>query len=330
MQLVDEQNDVLGTADFIHHGLDAFLELAAILGAGDHQRQVERDDALVSQQFGHIAFGYLLGQTFHNRRLAHTRFTQQNRVVLGAATEDLNHALDLVLAPDDRVHLAFAGDLGQIAAKRFQRGRLDFALFLGWRLLRALARRRILGRLEIGIEFLQNLLSRLLDIDIQVLEHARGDAVAFAQQAQQNMLGADVSVIQRLGFLRCQGQNLFNPRCVGDVADHLLVGAGADLLLDFHPDGLQVEPHFLEHVDGDALAKFDQAEQQVLGADEIVIEAVSFFARQRQYLLRSRREIIHGFIAHSSLGSTCFERRHLSSVLRAWQRCSVHFQSGNV
>ena len=51
VQLVNEQDDVLRAADFVHHRLDALLELAAILGAGDHQRQVERDDALVAQQF---------------------------------------------------------------------------------------------------------------------------------------------------------------------------------------------------------------------------------------------------------------------------------------
>src|SRR5881396_1163719 len=42
-------NDVLGPADFVHHRLDAFLELAPVLGACDHQREVQGDDALVPQ-----------------------------------------------------------------------------------------------------------------------------------------------------------------------------------------------------------------------------------------------------------------------------------------
>ena len=50
VQLVDEEDDVLGAADFVHHGLDALLELAAILRARDHQREVERDDFLVAQE----------------------------------------------------------------------------------------------------------------------------------------------------------------------------------------------------------------------------------------------------------------------------------------
>ena len=55
----------------------------------------------------------------------------------------------------------------------------------------------------------------------------------------------------------------------------------------------------LQDIDGDALAQLDQAEQQMLGADEIVVEAVGFLARQRQHLLRARRKIVHGFFAHT-------------------------------
>ena len=36
VQLVNEQDDVLGAANLVHDGFDALFELAAILGAGDH------------------------------------------------------------------------------------------------------------------------------------------------------------------------------------------------------------------------------------------------------------------------------------------------------
>ena len=39
----------------------------------------------------------------------------------------------------------------------------------------------------------------------------------------------------------------------------------------------------------------------MFGADEIVIEPVGFLARQREHLLGARREIAHGFVAHTSL-----------------------------
>jgi hypothetical protein len=52
VQFVDEQDRVLGAADFVHHRLDPFLELAAVLRAGDHHRQVEHDDPLVGSSSG--------------------------------------------------------------------------------------------------------------------------------------------------------------------------------------------------------------------------------------------------------------------------------------
>ena len=184
VQLVDEQNDVLGAADFIHHCLDPLFELAAILGACDHERKVEGDDTLVAKQFGHIAAGNFLCQTFDDRGLADARLSQQHRIVLGAAAENLNHSLDLVLAANDRVHLALAGNLGQVPAEGLERGRLDFAFLLRGRLLPSFARRRLFGGLEVGIEFLQNFLPSLFDIDVEVLEDPRRDAITFPQQAQ--------------------------------------------------------------------------------------------------------------------------------------------------
>ena len=88
---------------------------------------------------GHVAGGDFLGQAFDDGGLADAGLAEQHRIVLGAAAENLDHALDLVLAADDRVHLAFAGDLGQVAAEGFERGRLDLALLLGRRLFRGFA-----------------------------------------------------------------------------------------------------------------------------------------------------------------------------------------------
>ena len=97
VQLVDEQDGVLGPADFVHDRLDAFLELAAVLGAGDHHGQVEHDDALVAQQLGDVAVDDQLGQAFDDGGLADAGLAEQDGVVLGAAAEDLDDALDFVV-----------------------------------------------------------------------------------------------------------------------------------------------------------------------------------------------------------------------------------------
>ena len=67
-----------------------FSELAAVLGARDHAGQVERDQALALQGLWYVAGNNLLGQTLDNGGLAETRITDQRRVVLGAAGQDLD------------------------------------------------------------------------------------------------------------------------------------------------------------------------------------------------------------------------------------------------
>ena len=70
---------------------------------------------------------------------------------------------------------------------------------------------------------------------------------------------------------------------------------GADLFLDGGAHRLEVETHFLEHADGHALAELDQAEENVLGPDVVVMKPVGFLAREGKHLLRAGREIVHRF-----------------------------------
>ena len=169
------------------------------------------------------------------------------------------------------------------------------------RLLGLFGNRAFFLSVKVRIELLQDLLAGLLDVHVEILQNPCGDAVAFAEQAEENVLGADIGVIERLGFLGGKGEHLLDARRVGDVADHLLIGAGANLFLDLHADGLEIEAHLLENVHRDTLSQLDEAKEQVLGTDKVVIEPVGFLARESEDLLRSRREIVHGFIAHSCL-----------------------------
>lgn len=108
MQFVDEQDRVLGTANLVHHGLDALLELAAVFGAGHHHRQIQHDNPFVGQQFRHGATDTSLSKPFDDRRLADACFAEQHGIVLGPSTEHLDGSLNFALAPNHRIQLLLA------------------------------------------------------------------------------------------------------------------------------------------------------------------------------------------------------------------------------
>ena len=105
VQLVDEHDDVRVVGQLLHDRLEALFELAAILRAGDDQRNVQREDALVGQEVRHVAAHNLLRQSFDDGGLADAGLANEHRVVLGAAAQHLLHALDFRVAADQRVEL---------------------------------------------------------------------------------------------------------------------------------------------------------------------------------------------------------------------------------
>src|SRR6478609_10037562 len=95
VQLVDERDDLaVAVDDLLEDGLHAVLELTAVLGARDHRPDVERDEPLVAQALGHVALDDAPSQTLGDRRLADAGLADEDRVVLGAARQHLNHAPD--------------------------------------------------------------------------------------------------------------------------------------------------------------------------------------------------------------------------------------------
>ena len=117
MEFVDEQDDLpVGGGDLLHHRLEAFLELAAVLGAGDESAHVEGEDGLVAQALRHVAAKDPLGQPFDDRGLADAGFADEDRVVLRLARQDLDDAADLLVSADHGLELSFARSCDEVAA----------------------------------------------------------------------------------------------------------------------------------------------------------------------------------------------------------------------
>ena len=255
VQLVDEHDDVRVVGQLLHDRLEALFELTAILRAGDDERDVEREDALVGEEVRHVAVDDLLRQPFDDGRLADARLADEHRVVLGAAAEHLLHALELVLAADQRIELVLHRRLGQVAAELGQQRR-----FLD-------ARQR--GLL---VQQLDDVLADGVEAHPLFHEDRRRDRPLLAQDAEQQVLGADVVVQQPIGLFGRELQHALGFGAEGNL------DRGGDLLaedrpaFDFLADVLEREVRAREDAAGQPLAFANQAEQEVLGLDRDAAE----------------------------------------------------------
>ena len=279
VDLVDEQHDVAAGADLLEHLLEALLEVTAVARPGDQRTEVERVDLLVLERLGDVAPDDVLGQSLDDRRLADAGLADQDRVVLRTPGEDLHDPLDLLLTPDDRVELALAGVLGQVAAElvEHQRGRRRLAAGAA----RARARRGGLLALEAG-EQLDDLLADPVEVGAELLEHLGGDALALTDQPEQDVFGTDVGVAELQRLAQGQLEHLLRAGREGDVAAGSLL-ALADDLLDLGAHGLEGDVEALQRLGRDTFALVDQAEQDVLGPDVVVGEHAGLFLSQHDH-----------------------------------------------
>ena len=141
-----------------------------------------------------------------------------------------------------------------------------------------------LAAFEAVAEQVENFLADFFQLQAQVHEHLGGDAFLLAQQAEQDVLGADVVVVQVAGLFHRVLDDLLGPRRLRQLAHRDHVGAALDELLDFEADLAQIDVEVLQHVGRHAAAFFDQAQQDVLGADVFVVEALGLLIGQLHHL----------------------------------------------
>ena len=129
---------------------------------------------------------------------------------------------------------------------------------------------------------LDDLLAHAAEVGAELDEHLGGDALALADEAEQDVLGADVVVAELQRFAQRQLEHLLGSRGERDVARRRRA-ALADDLLDLAAHGLERDAERLERLRGDAFALVDQAEQDVLGADVAVVQQTRFLLRQHHH-----------------------------------------------
>ncbi len=251
MNFVDEDDNLaLGALDLVDHRLEALLELAAELGAGDHGAHVQRQQPAAAQVLGHIARGDLLRQAFDDGRLADARLADNDRVVLGAPVEDLHNPLDFVLTTDDGVELALGGEPGQVDAVLLERAVLRFR-----------------GRaVDAGAaaHFLERAVDALL-IDVELPQDARRVALALVGDGDEQVLDADVLVLEALGLGVRRLQHADDARCRVDLHD--VVAELRRPLEDFRDTGADVcgvDAHPPDELRSQAIRMLEERQEDVL------------------------------------------------------------------
>jgi hypothetical protein len=190
VDLVDEDDDVAARADLFGDLLQALLEVTAVAAAGDERAEVERVELLVLQRLGDLVLHDGLGEALDDGGLADAGLADEDRVVLGAAGEDLHDPLDLLLTPDHRIELRLACGLREVAAELVED-------------LRAALRGDLLVRAHLDLllsliagEELDDLLAHAVEVGTQLHEHLRCNTLALADEAEQDVLGTDVVVAE--------------------------------------------------------------------------------------------------------------------------------------
>lgn len=114
VDLVDEQDREPAALERGEHGLEPLLEVASEPRAGEQRGRVQAVDLGALEERGNILLEQADGQSLGERRLADARVADEHRVVLAAAAEDLERALQLDGAADERIEQAGPGALGQV------------------------------------------------------------------------------------------------------------------------------------------------------------------------------------------------------------------------
>ena len=301
VQLVDEQDDVAGLLHLVDGVLDALLKLAPVLGTGHHAGQVQGQDPLVQQVLGHVGGHDALGQALGNGGFAHAGLTDQHGVVLGAAGQNLDDPGNLLFPADDRVQLAAAGGLGQIAGK-LRQGAALLAVLPGGSGGAAAGGGCGAGRF---VDLFHHGAVQLLGVDAHGAQHPDGHIVALTQQAHQQMLGTNVARAGAGRFGHGQLHGALGPG--GQPLGGSRAGkAGAHAAMQHIADHIIGEACLLQDAVGNALLLTHQAQQQMLGAHIAMSHFLGSLLGQPQGFLRTGGE----FIFHHSLHFLSVDRRN--------------------
>src|SRR5690606_28118927 len=194
--------------------------------------------------------------------------------------EDLDDPLDLALASEDRIELPLARELREIATELVEAGRIRLLFPFGLLLLGMTAQE------------LERLVAYFLAIDAHVGEHLGGNALSFADQSEQEMLGPDIVVAELARFIDGELQHSLGVRSERDLADGERPAGLRHHALHGMADRVEIESQIGQDGRGDPLSFAEESEEQMLRPDGIVLETARLLARKEDHLADALCELV--------------------------------------
>jgi hypothetical protein len=249
---------------------------------------------LVLERLGNVAADDRLRKALDDGRLADARLADEDGVVLGPTAEHLHHAFHGQLAPDHRVELALARGLGEVAPELIEDGRA------GGGALRGAAAAGGDGVLAlVAAQELNDLLAHAAEVRTQLAEDLRGDALALANEAEEDVLGSDVVVAELERLAKGELEDLLGSGREGDVTGGR-VGPLSDDLLHLLAHAVEGDVHGLKGLGRDALALAHEAEEDVFRPDVVVVEHARLFLGEHHHSTGSIGEPLeHGCLLNT-------------------------------
>ena len=120
--LVDENDDVGVVLYFFEQAANTFFKLSAILRSGHHTRHIQAHYALIKEHGRRFALGNELSQPLDDGTFAHTRFANDDGIVLFTATENFGNAQNFLLPTHHGVEFILHCGLGKVGRKAVEDG----------------------------------------------------------------------------------------------------------------------------------------------------------------------------------------------------------------
>ena len=293
VQLVDEEDDLaFGLHDLVEHGLEAIFELAAVFGAGDERAHVERDDLLVLQSLRHILIDDAAGEALDDGGLADAGLADEHGIVLRAPRQHLDDAANLLVAADDRIELAAARELREVAAVLLERLVFGFGILIGHALRASHLREHFEDAILRDVELLQDAATRCCVPPSLTMPSSRCSVLT------NSSFSRSASALGGVGHLSQARRQRRLRSAVGG-------GLPGELGPQLFGERLRLDAHLAQQRRDDAVRLLDEREQQVLGLDLGVIALLGEPLRRQNRFLRFFGVLVQVHIASLTPPSSC-------------------------